>query len=194
MSVRQRTDPAAPSDHAARIAGRDPKVQARRCPGRRPADRVDPARAARVNPTDRNRPWKESSMNSKCRGTSYCRLTRLAGPALIGAVMVLATGCASTPPPTADLALSDAAVAHAAAAGGVEAAPADMRSAREKLDRANLAMANKDYDHAQMLAQEAQVDALLAERKAESAQARKAASAVQEDTRVLREEIERKRN
>ena len=107
---------------------------------------------------------------------------------------LLASGCASTPPPTSDLALSDAAVAHAASAGAVEAAPADMRTAREKLDRANVAMLTKDYDTARMLAREAQVDALLAERKAESAQARKAAMAVQEDTRVLREEIERKRN
>jgi hypothetical protein len=45
-----------------------------------------------------------------------------------------------------------------------------------------------------MLARESLVDAQLAERNAQSAQARKAATAVQEDTRVLREEIERKRN
>lgn len=45
-----------------------------------------------------------------------------------------------------------------------------------------------------MLARESLVDAQLAERNAQSAQARKAATAVQEDTRVLRDEIERKRN
>jgi hypothetical protein len=133
-------------------------------------------------------------MITQSRGRSTPRIARLANAGLIAVAVVVASGCASTPPPTADLALSDAAVAHAASAGAVEAAPADMRSAREKLDRANLAMTTKDYDSARMLARESLVDAQLAERKAESAQARKAAMAVQEDTRVLREEIERKRN
>jgi len=67
-----------------------------------------------------------------------------------------------------------------------------MKSARDKLDRAEVAMAAKDYDRALSLAQEAQVDAKLAEVKADSSKARKAAAELQEDTRVLQEEIDRK--
>ena len=100
--------------------------------------------------------------------------------------------CASTPPPTAQVAVSTAAVANAVSAGGPELAPAEMRVARDKLDRANVAMTAKDYDRALSLAQEAQVDAGLATAKAQSAKARKAAEAVREDSRVLREELDRK--
>jgi hypothetical protein len=42
------------------------------------------------------------------------------------------------------------------------------------------------------LAEEAQADARLAEKKAQSAKAQKAASVTQDDIRVLREEINRK--
>jgi hypothetical protein len=103
-------------------------------------------------------------------------------------------GCASTPAPTEQVAVSTAAVAHAVSAGGTESAPTEMRTAREKLDRANVAMAAKDYDRARSLAEEAQVDAQLAETKAHSTKAQKAADELQEDSRVLREEINRRSN
>jgi len=102
------------------------------------------------------------------------------------------TGCASTPAPTEQMAVSTAAVGTAVSAGGTELAPLEMKTAREKLDRANLAMAAKDYDRAQMLAEEAQVDAQLAGTKARSTKAQKAAEELKEDSRVLREEINRK--
>jgi hypothetical protein len=100
--------------------------------------------------------------------------------------------CASMPPPTAEVAVSRAAVAHAAGAGANEASPADMNSAREKLARANKAMTDKDYKLALALAQEAQADARLAESKADAARAQKAADAVQADSQALREELARK--
>lgn len=103
------------------------------------------------------------------------------------------SGCASTPPaPTADLAVSTAAVARADSAGGAQFSSMEMRTARDKLDRANLALAAKDHGRARMLAHEAQVDAQLAQAKAESTKARKAADELQEATRVLRLELDRK--
>ena len=60
------------------------------------------------------------------------------------------------------------------------------------MDRANRAMAKEDYENARWLAEQAQADARLAEKKAESAKAQKAANVMQEDIRVLREEINRK--
>ena len=121
----------------------------------------------------------------------WCRA--ISGIGLAAAVMAMA-GCASVPAPTEQLAVSKAAVANAVGAGGTEFAPAEMRTAQEKLDRANQAMAAKDYERARWLAGQAQVDAQLAVAKARSAKAQKAAFALQEDNRVLREELDRKRN
>ena len=121
----------------------------------------------------------------------WCRA--ISGIGLAAAVMAMA-GCASVPAPTEQLAVSKAAVANAVGAGGTGFAPAEMRTAQEKLDRANQAMAAKDYERARWLAEQAQVDAQLAVTKARSAKAQKAAYALQEDNRVLREELDRKRN
>lgn len=111
---------------------------------------------------------------------------------LLGSSIVVLTACASVPPPTEQMAVSTAAVAHASTAGGGEAAPADMQMARQKLDRARLAMQAENYDLARVLSEEAQVDAQLAEAKAGSIKARKAASELSEGVRVLREELDRK--
>ena len=116
-------------------------------------------------------------------------------PRAIGVLAVaaaLTAGCATTPAPTEQLAVSKAAVANAVDAGGPEFAPAEMRNAQEKLDRANQAMAAKDYERAQWMAEQAQVDAQLAGSKARAAKAQKASLATQEDSRVLREEMDRK--
>ena len=114
---------------------------------------------------------------------------RLVGPAL---ALLMVAACASMPPPTSELAVSTAAVAHAAGAGANEAAPIDMTSARDKLARANKAMTDKNYELALALSQEAQVDARLSEAKADAARANKAAAAVQADSEALREELARK--
>jgi len=110
----------------------------------------------------------------------------------IGCTAVLISGCASLPPPTEQLAVSKSALANAVSAGGNEYAAVEMRSAQEKMERANQAVAKEDYANARKLAEEAQVDARLAEKKAHSAKAEKAAVAMQDDIRVLREEINRK--
>ena len=109
----------------------------------------------------------------------------------IGCAGVLLAGCASAPPPTEQMAVSRSAIANAVSAGGSEYAPVEMRLAQEKMDRASRAMAKEDYEAAGALAAEAQADARLAEKKAESAKARKAAVVMQDDIRVLREEINR---
>jgi hypothetical protein len=109
-----------------------------------------------------------------------------------GCAALLLSACASTPPPTAELAASNAAIAHAAGTGANEIAPKDMLSARSKLESAQIALNAKDYDRARTLSDEAQADARLAEARTLSSKARKAADAVQDDHRVLREELDRK--
>jgi hypothetical protein len=112
-----------------------------------------------------------------------------------GIAVATAVGCSSMKTPaTADVAVSKAAVDSAASADGAEYAPLEMRSAREKLAKANKALANKDYEVAADLANQAQADASLAQGKAGSAKAKIAADALQDDIRVLREELKRSRN
>jgi len=114
---------------------------------------------------------------------------------VVGAISVAAVvmaGCASTPKPTEQIAVSKSAIANAVSAGGSEYAPVEMKTAQDKMDRANRAMEKQDYENARWLAEEAQADARLAEKKAESGKARKAAIAMSDDIRVLREEINRK--
>jgi hypothetical protein len=57
---------------------------------------------------------------------------------------------------------------------------------------AEKAMAAENYVLAQDLAEQAEVDAKLATAMSRSVKAQKAADAVQEDSRVLRKEIDRK--
>ena len=111
---------------------------------------------------------------------------------VLGCAMVAISGCAGVAPPTEQMAVSKSALASAASAGGGEFASLEMRSAQEKMDGATRAMQKEDYETARRLAESAEVDARLAEKKAQSAKARKAADVTQEDIRVLREEINRK--
>ena len=120
--------------------------------------------------------------------------TRAGLVVLSAAALVLAVGCSSLKTPaTADVAVSNAAVANASGAGGAQYAPLEMTAAREKLALANQAMVAKDYKLAIELANQAQADAKLAQSKASSIKAQAAADVLQDDIRVLREELDRPR-
>lgn len=123
-----------------------------------------------------------------------CRRTRIVQwmivPALVGG-MVLTAGCASTPPPNEQLAVSKTVVENAGSADTLEYAPVELRSARDKLAEAERAMRDKEYVRARRLAEEAEVDARLAQSKANAAKAERAVAEAQESIRVLREELER---
>lgn len=111
------------------------------------------------------------------------------------AAAIFMAGCASTPSapaPTEQMAVARAAVNNASSAGGNEFAPLQLKSAMEKMDWAERAMGEKNYARAKLLAEEALVDAKLAETTARAAKAKKAADALQEDNRVLRNELDRK--
>lgn len=112
-------------------------------------------------------------------------------PVLIAITTILMAGCASIPAPTEQLAVSRAAVASATRDGGNQYAPLELKSAMEKLEAAERAMAAKDYELARRLAEQAQLDAKLAETKTGLAKTQKAVDETQESNRVLREEIKR---
>ncbi len=110
-----------------------------------------------------------------------------------GLVALCLAGCASKEkiPATSDVAVGKAAVGDATISGAAEYAPLEVASAQDKLDQANRAMAAKDYAKARELANQAQADAQLAQSKAGSAKAQAAANALQDNIRVMREELDR---
>ncbi|MFA7415715.1 MAG: DUF4398 domain-containing protein [Rhizobium sp.] len=117
---------------------------------------------------------------------------RLALSAFCCIGFALTTGCTSMKTPaTADVAVSKEAVANAADAGAAQYAPVELKSAQDKMAAANKAMLAKNYPLARDLATQAQADAKLAQSKASSAKATAAADAVQDDIRVLRDELDR---
>ena len=106
------------------------------------------------------------------------------------ALLTLA-GCASTGDlPREEMAVARAAVERAAGPAGADA-PVEVSQARDKLDRANSAVVRKDFDVARRLAEQAEVDANLAEAKSHSIRADRALREVREGIRQLREEITR---
>lgn len=108
------------------------------------------------------------------------------------AAVVLLAACASIPPPVEQMAVSRAAVNSANSAGVGEFTPVLLKSTMDKMAAAERAMTEMDYTLARQLAEQAQVDAQLAVARTQSVKAQKAADAVQEDSRALRNEIDRK--
>lgn len=110
--------------------------------------------------------------------------------------LVALAGCANSlkTPATSSVAVSSAAVDNAARADGAQFAPLEMAMARDKMARAKQALADKDYQTARDLADQAQTDAKLAQSKANTAKAQAVSDALVEDLRVLREELNRANN
>lgn len=118
------------------------------------------------------------------------RIIRKIGGVLAGTIFIV--GCAGIPAPTEQMAVSKAAVNSASSAGGNEFAPVQLKSAMDKMEAAERAMTAEDYVLARQLAEQAQVDAQVAGATARSTKAQKAAGALREDNRILRQEIDRK--
>lgn len=104
----------------------------------------------------------------------------------LGSSMVLA-GCAGNPP-TEQYAVTQSAVNSAVSAGGTEFAAVEMKSAQDKLKQAEIAMHDKKYDEARRLAEQAEWDARVAERKAQAAKAEQALKDSQKGVQELRQE------
>ena len=111
--------------------------------------------------------------------------------------VVLALGalaaCSSAPKPTEQMAVSRTTVNRVAAEPEVASnAPVDIQKARDKLMRADKAMADKDYKMARRLSEEAEVDARVAETRADAAQNANNLKQVQDSIRALQDEINRR--
>lgn len=108
-----------------------------------------------------------------------------------GLLLMLAglSGCASTPPPLAELARADTAIDLAEQSDARTHAPVELDSAHMKLKEARAALAAEDFPATRRLAEQAQVEAELAQAKAQTGRAQQSVQQVRESIRVLREEI-----
>jgi hypothetical protein len=107
----------------------------------------------------------------------------------VGAVVVLGlAACASTPIPNEKIAVAKASVQRAEQSGAPEFAPVQLAAARDKLTRAEKAAVNHDAQPATMLAEQANVDAQLAEATATQQRSHKAATEFDASMQALRQE------
>jgi hypothetical protein len=103
------------------------------------------------------------------------------------------TACSSTPPPTEQMAVTRTTVNRVAAAPSVAtSAPVELQMARDKYMQAERAMATEDYVTARRLAAEAEVDARVAETRADASRNAANLAQVQDSIRALQEEINRR--
>ncbi|CAI3789570.1 hypothetical protein AHFPHNDE_03273 [Pseudomonas sp. MM227] len=130
------------------------------------------------------------AMNTRTAKTSSNPLRGLKLAALaLGTTFVLA-GCAGKPP-TEQYAVTESAVNSAVSAGGTEYAAVEMKAAQDKFKQAEIAMHDKNYEKAKMLAEQAEWDARLAERKAQAGKAAKALQDSKQGVQDLRDEAGR---
>ncbi|MEM8559240.1 MAG: DUF4398 domain-containing protein [Bacteroidota bacterium] len=109
-------------------------------------------------------------------------------------VLMLLVGCGSSaPPPDAELAEARSFIAQAEESGSAEYAPLQLRNARQKAERAEALMREGENEEARRLAEQALVDAELAEAVAASEKAKAAVEEVRASIETLRQEIERNR-
>jgi hypothetical protein len=107
---------------------------------------------------------------------------------LLGATLFGAGACATARLPTEELSRAEIAVRKADEIGAVQYAPLELHVAREKLEQAGEATNRKEYDQARRLADEALVDAELAETIARAEKARRHAEEVRKTVDALRGE------
>ena len=103
------------------------------------------------------------------------------------ACLIGLAGCASAPP-TVAISNAEIAIRKADTVGAAQHAPLELHVAREKLDSASQALEEGESEVARRLAEQALVDAELAEAKTRAAKARQNANEVAKTVDALRGE------
>jgi hypothetical protein len=98
------------------------------------------------------------------------------------------SACASNPVPDEKIAVAQSSLQRAQQSGAPELAPVELATARDKLARAQQAAAAHDAVPATDLAEQADIDAQLAEAKANEHRAQKAADEFDASMQALRQE------
>jgi len=124
--------------------------------------------------------------------TRYTRYTSASKAAIaLAAVAAAVAACASNPVPDETIAVAKVAVQRAEQSGAPQAAPVELASARDKLARAEKANADHQPNPSIELANQATVDAQVAEAMAQKQRADKAAMEFDASMLALRQESNR---
>ena len=115
------------------------------------------------------------------------KVRRAGGSAIVAAALGMAA-CASTPVPNDRLAVAHDSVQRAERSGAPELAPVQLASAKDKLNKAENAAAHHDGVPAGQYADQANVDAQLAEAMANQQKSHKAAMDFDSSMQALRSE------
>lgn len=108
------------------------------------------------------------------------------------AAALVSGGCATKGvPPTDQMVNARAAIAQAERVGAVNGAPVELLAAREKLAQAEAAAREERFEAARRLAEQAEADAILAERRSRAQRAQIAADELARSNAMLRKELER---
>jgi hypothetical protein len=102
----------------------------------------------------------------------------------VSAALMLA-GCATPVRPAQEIAKAEQAVRNAEASEAPTRAPIELDMAREKLAHAQRALEQEEYRDARHLAEEAAVDAELAEMRAESSMLRSTVADIERSLRTV---------
>ncbi len=107
-------------------------------------------------------------------------------PLALSSTLLLAA-CAGNPP-TENLAAANAVMKSAEAAGGPEYAPAEMKTAKDKMTQAQLLLQEEKYEEARRMLEQAEWDARVAERRALAGKAQRSLQDAQQGVQQIREE------
>jgi len=105
---------------------------------------------------------------------------------------LLAWGCAGNGTlPTEKILQGERAIGEARQNNATLSSPVEMKTAEDKIAEARIALANKEYENATRLAEQARADAEYARARADSEKAKKTADEMRQNIQTLRQEIER---
>ena len=113
----------------------------------------------------------------------------LAASGLMVALFAALNGCASVAVPTEQVELTRNAVSRAVTADATQFAPMEMKSAQDKLYQVERALGEQDFAQARLLAEQAEADANLAERKARAHRANAQLAEARQGIEVLKQEM-----
>ena len=129
----------------------------------------------------------------RCERSASARGGRWIAVATTLGIVLGLHGCASAPRdmPSEQFTQTQAAISEAVEQGAREDAAAEIAAAEEHFAKAKAAADEKEYEIALLYAEKAEADAKLAEARSERADATDNLQELQENIRVLREEIDR---
>jgi hypothetical protein len=108
-----------------------------------------------------------------------------------GVAMLCLAACASTPPPTDQLAQAETAIKRAEEARVADYASPDLKNARDKLAAARDAVNREDMVLASRLAEQSRIDAEVAAAKAEASKAKSTITEMQKANAAIEQETQR---